>query len=103
MTEENKVAMDSNPLDDIVDLKEDGQDVGKSMMFVAVIRHLMTPFLIVFFCFFHAALTFAGLYLALKGKLDIKDTFVLSMSFVGNIVSMIVGYRFGKGATADKK
>jgi len=96
------VEKDENPLDDVVDLKEDGQDAGKSLMFVAVVRHLISPFLVVFFCFFYAALAFGGLYLAYLGKLDIKDTFILILTFASNTLTMMVSYRFAKGSAIDK-
>mgnify|MGYP001562062605 CR=1 FL=1 len=93
---------DENPLDDVVDLKENGESVGQSLMFVAVVRHLISPFLIVFFCFFYAALAFGGLYLACLGKLDLKDTFVLILTFTSNTLTMMVSYRFAKGSAMDK-
>lgn len=93
---------DENPLDDVVELKENGENVGQSLMFVAVVRHLMSPFLIVFFCFFYAGLAFAGLYLAYLGKLDIKDTFYLILTFASNTLTMMVSYRFAKGSAMDK-
>lgn len=93
---------DENPLDDVVDLKENGESAGQSLMFVAVVRHLMSPFLIVFFCFFYAALAFSGLYLAYLGKLDIKDTFYLILTFASNTLTMMVSYRFAKGSAMDK-
>lgn len=93
---------DENPLDDVVELKENGESVGQSLMFVAVVRHLMSPFLIVFFCFFYAGLAFSGLYLAYLGKLDIKDTFYLILTFASNTLTMMVSYRFAKGSAMDK-
>lgn len=104
-TEEIKkeeTAKNSNPFDDVVEIKENGEDIGQSLMFVAVIRHLMSPFLLVFFCFFYAALAFAGLYVAYCGKLDIKDTFVLIIGFTSNTLTMMVSYRFAKGSAMDK-
>ena len=103
MPEEIKTeTKDNNPLDDIVELRENGEDVGQSLMFVAIVRHLMSPFLIVFFCFFYAGLSFAGLYLAYLGKLDLKDTFVLIIGFASNTLTMMVSYRFAKGSAMDK-
>ena len=93
---------DETPLDDVVELKENGESVGQSLMFVAVVRHLMSPFLIVFFCFFYFVFAFAGLYLAYLGRLDIKDTFTLILAFVGNTLTMMVSYRFAKGSAMDK-
>ena len=93
---------DENPLDDVVELKENGENVGQSLMFVAVVRHLMSPFLLVFFCFFYAALAFTGLYVAYCGKLDLKDTFVLILGFASNTLTMMVSYRFAKGSAMDK-
>lgn len=93
---------DETPLDDVVELKENGENVGQSLMFVAVVRHLVSPFLIVFFCFFYAALAFAGLYLAYVGKLDIKDTFILILTFASNTLTMMASYRFAKGSSMDK-
>lgn len=91
-----------NPFDDVVEIRENGEDVGKSLMFVAVVRHLMSPFLIVFFCFFYASLSFAGLYLAYLDKLNLKDTFVLIVGFTSNTLTMMVSYRFAKGSAIDK-
>ena len=103
MPEEIKTeTKDNNPLDDIVELKENGEDVGKSLMFVAVVRHLMSPFLIVFFCFFYSFFAFTGLYLAYLGRLDLKDTFTLILAFAGNTLTMMVSYRFAKGSAIDK-
>ena len=105
MADEPKVEIkkDENPMDDIVDIKENGEDIGQSLMFVAVVRHLMSPFLIVFFCFFYASLAFAGLYLAYCDKLNLKDTFTLVLAFTGNTLTMMVSYRFAKGSSIDKK
>lgn len=99
----DELKKDENPLDNVVELKENGEDVGQSLMFVAVVRHLMSPFLIVFFCFFYASLAFAGIYLAYRGKLDIKDTFYLILTFASNTLTMMVSYRFAKGSAMDKK
>ena len=96
------VTKDETPLDDVVELKENGENVGQSLMFVAVVRHLISPFLVVFFCFFYAALAFAGLYLAYCGKLDLKDTFILILTFASNTLTMMVSYRFAKGSAIDK-
>lgn len=98
----DEIKKDKSPLDDVVDLKENGESVGQSLMFVAVVRHLMSPFLLVFFCFFYAMFSLCGLYLAYLGKLDIKDTFTLILAFIGNTLTMMVSYRFAKGSAMDK-
>ncbi len=101
---EEPIKRDDNIMDDIVDLKtEDGESVGQSLMFVAVVRHLVRPFLIVFFCCLYAVIILTGLYLAYCGKLDIKEIFNLSMASVSNTIGIIIGYNFGKSATIDKK
>ena len=94
---------DESPLDDVVELKENGENIGQSLMFVAVVRHLVRPFLIVFFCFLYAMIIAGGLYLAYVGKLEMKEIFMLSMASIGNIISIIIGYNFGKSAAIDKK
>lgn len=101
-TTKEETVRNNNPFDDVVELTENGERAGQSLMFVAVVRHLLSPFLIVFFCFFYAALAFTGLYIAYCGKLDLKDTFVLIVGFTSNILTMMVSYRFAKGSAMDK-
>lgn len=101
-TTKEETVKNNNPFDDVIELTENGERVGQSLMFVAVVRHLMSPFLVVFFCFFYAVLAFAGLYLAYLGKLDIKDTFILILTFTANTLTMMVSFRFAKGSAMDK-
>lgn len=96
MAEENKVVIDSNPLDDIVEIQE--EDKGQDLLFVATVRHLMRPFLTVFFSLLYGLVVAFGAFLVLKGKAEWKDILIA----VDSVALPIIGYHFGKSATTDK-
>ena len=97
--ETGEAKKDNNPLDDVVEIKENGESVGQSLMFVAVVRHLMRPFLVVFFSILYGMMLCFGGYLALRGEVEWKDLLIAAET----IILPLIGYHFGKPSSVDKK
>lgn len=101
MADEQKVTehKDDNVLDDLIEIKENGESVGHDLVIVAMVRHLMRPFLTVFFSMMYGAVIIFGAYLSVIGKLEWKDVLIATEA----ITLPVIGYHFGKPSNVDKK
>lgn len=99
MTEENNnIIKNDNPLDDIIMIKENGES-EQDILLVAMVRHLMRPFLTIVFSLLYCFVVVFGAYLVLQGKGDWKDVLIA----VEAVALPIIGYHFGKSSAIDKK